>query len=304
MRRTTTLVFLPDGTGVPWDLDKLTHLSDRSRRSVPLPDLGESIEAYADFVEMKTIDLDHFVLVADGFGAAVAIALALRQPERLKGLVLTGGLTASPATDNEIQWLIRAARLIPTLFYKSWFLPRIARSLVSPYDYFGETPWSDEMVRRLYEVNTSRGGVLHRLRALISAYDEESLSEVKVPTLVVAPQHDPLFGNRGAHVLLQNIPHAEGGILKHTGPMLRYTHPTAISKLVRNFLVRRVDPIRDEEIERWYAQNSVHVGLVGSSRFARLSAAIDNDVPRSPSRVWVAYPDADDGARQTVAAYQ
>ncbi len=280
----TTLVFIPDCTGAPWRLDTLHPLSDRPRRTMTLPDLGEQLEPYAEYIQMKTIDLDRFVLVGDGFGAAVAVAYAARQPARLGGLVLTGALTSSPATDRSIKWLLGNAWWSPMPLSKSPFLKRIAEALGSPYNYFGDAPWNDQMTRHLYAAKTTRRVVIHRLRALLSANREETLAAINVPTLVIVPQDDPFLGNRGARVLLRGIPGAEGGSMRRTGPMLRYTHPVLFSKLVRGFLSRRVDPIRDETIERWYAEHSVNQGLVGTSALARLSAG--SGLYSIPSRVW------------------
>ena len=91
-----TLVFIPCFSGAPWELDRLAPLAHRPLRTLRLPEGVDDTDAYADAVATAVADLSDYVLVGDSLGANVALALAVRRPEGLRGLVMSGGFAANP----------------------------------------------------------------------------------------------------------------------------------------------------------------------------------------------------------------
>jgi pimeloyl-ACP methyl ester carboxylesterase len=70
----------------------------------------------ADFVSVRTKDLHRYVLVGDSHGAVVAIALAVRQPAGLAGLVISGGFAKNPITSPLLKALAVLAPFSPSGF--------------------------------------------------------------------------------------------------------------------------------------------------------------------------------------------
>jgi len=113
-----TIVTVPCFSGAPWHLEELTPLAGRPLRTMRLPDNVDDIDAYADFVEGQVADLDDYILVGDSFGAVVSLALAVRRPRRLRGLVLSGGFAANPVDSPLLRAKVGAARFLPGPLYR------------------------------------------------------------------------------------------------------------------------------------------------------------------------------------------
>src|ERR1700757_3097871 len=94
---TPTLVTVPCFSGAPWDERQLAPLQAAYPvRTMRLPEAVDNIDRYADFLAEQVKGLSDYVLVGDSFGAVISLALAIRQPSGLRGLVLSGGFAANP----------------------------------------------------------------------------------------------------------------------------------------------------------------------------------------------------------------
>ena len=114
-----TIVTVPCFSGAPWNLEQLKQLSHRPLRTMRLPERLDDVEDYADFVAEQVFDLSSYILVGDSFGAVISLALATRQPEGLKGLVLSRGFASNPVTDPIMKLKIMLARFLPGPLYRA-----------------------------------------------------------------------------------------------------------------------------------------------------------------------------------------
>ncbi len=237
-----TVVTVPCFSGAPWDLDQLTPLAGWPLRTMALPDGVDSVESYADHVLAQVADLDEYVLVGDSFGAVVALALAVRRPAGLRGLVLSGGFAANPVTSPLMRAKVAAARFLPGPLYRHLTLRLHAASLSSPYDGEGERPLTARDTVALFRGHTPWRSYVARARAAFTADYRQRLVDVEVPTLILTPEHDTLIGEDAATVLRRGIPDAVEHVLPRTGHMFRFTHPVAYGERVAAFLRTRVAP--------------------------------------------------------------
>lgn len=237
--RRPTVVTVPCFSGAPWDLGRLTPLADLPLRTMRLPEGGDDIEGYADFVAQEVAGLGCYVLVGDSFGAVVALALATRRPAGLRALVLSGGFAANPVRNPLLRARIRAARFLPGPLYRAVTLRLHAASLASPHDGEGEIAWSREDSRRLFVENTPHRSFVARAAAALAADYRDRLAEIEVPTLILTPSHDTLIGEEAATEMLEGIPDAREMVLARTGHMFRFTHPGAYAGAIRSFLGER-----------------------------------------------------------------
>jgi pimeloyl-ACP methyl ester carboxylesterase len=236
MNSPSTIVTVPCFSGSPWQLEQLTPLSNWSLQTMRLPEVLDTIEAYADFVAEQVIDLDHYVLVGDSFGAIIAIALATRQPRGLEVLVLSGGFAADPITNPLIRLKMTAASFLPGDLYQQITLRFHAQSLVSPFDLDGQVLLSKSTIRELFIQNTPRHSYLSRMKAAFSANYLDKLDRIQVPTLILTPDYDRLIGEDAAQQLVEGIPNATEVILPKTGHMFRFTHPIMYANAIQEFL--------------------------------------------------------------------
>lgn len=233
-----TIVTIPCFSGAPWRLDELRPLRHRPLTTMRLPDDYDDIEDYADFVESQVDGLDEFVLVGDSFGAVVALALAVRRPSGLQGLVLSGGFAANPVDSLIGRAKISASRCLPGPLYRSLTLRLHAAALASPHDTAGDHPLDTADFRQLFLDNTPWRAYVNRAHAAFTADYRNQLGQIDVPTLIITPSHDELIGRRAAEELRSGIPDATEVVLDRTGHMFRFTHPRTYAATIEAFLVR------------------------------------------------------------------
>lgn len=249
MEQQPTIVTVPCFSGAPWDLETLAPLSRRPRRTMRLPDTLDELEHYGDFVEAQVADLDDYVLVGDSFGAVIALAVAVRQPSGLRGLVLSGGFAADPVESRIGRAKIASARFLPGPLYRHLTLRLHASALASPHDSEGQVVLDKSDFRRLFLDNTPWHAYAARAKAAFSADYRNQLDRVAVPTLIITPSHDELIGPDAAHTMLDGIPDATEVVLERTGHMFRFTHPGTYAAAIEKFVAARVAAPMDQETE-------------------------------------------------------
>jgi len=238
MKTAPTLVMIPCFAGAPWQPDQLTSLQNRAMRTVRLPDDVRDLETLADFIADQVKDLDSYVLVGDSYGAVSSIAFATRQPQGLKGLVLSGGFAKSPVTSPLLKTLAALAPFFPGPFYRQITLRVHAAQLASSFDSEGEIPWSTEKSRAFFVKETPHQAYINRLHSIDRADYTARLKKIDVPTLILTPEEDHLIGKDAAGILLNGIKGAQEVIMPRTGHMFRFSHPGAYSLEIKRFLER------------------------------------------------------------------
>ena len=201
-----------------------------------LPDGQDSLEELADFVLNQVQDLDRYVLVGDSFGAVISIAVAVRQPRALTGLVLSGAFARSPITLPLLKLLAGLAPFFPGPFYRQLTLRMHAANLGSKYDADGELPWSTEQTRKFFVREASHEAFVNRVGAVSHADYVAQLPQIRVPTLILTPEDDRLIGKEAAGILLRGIQGSREVVLRRTGHMFRFSHPGLYSREVNAFL--------------------------------------------------------------------
>jgi pimeloyl-ACP methyl ester carboxylesterase len=230
-----TIITVPCLSGAPWNLDQLGPLNDYPMETMRLSDVHTSIDQHADDVLDLAKHHEEYILMGDSFGAQVALAAATRQPEGLKGLVLSGGFAAMPVDSILTRLKIEAAKFLPGPLYRNLVLPMHAAALESRFDEEGDTGWTKADSIRLFAENTSWQGYVRRTQAALHADYRNRLSQINVPTLILTPEDDALIGPDAARVMLEGIPDATEMVSARTGHMFRLSHPTRYSKMVRDF---------------------------------------------------------------------
>ena len=241
-----TVLAVPCFSGAPWDLAALEPLRDYPLRTLRLPEGVDDVELYADHVAESARELDSFVLMGDSFGAVVALALAVRAPARLKALVLSGGFASNPVEASLDRAKIHVSRFLPGAAYRGVVLNAHAAALASPFDLAGEHPLPKDAIRDLFVTNTPWRNYTARAKAAFTADYSSRLQDIRVPTLILTPEHDTLIGPRAGAVLRETIPDAEEHVLPATGHMFRFTHPRLYSEHVARFLDSRLRPAHDD----------------------------------------------------------
>lgn len=237
----TTAVLVPCFSGAPWDVDAVAGPLAGLRLVAPrLPEGLSSMEDYADALAEVTEGLQDHVVVGDSFGAAIALAHAVRRPPGLRALVISGGFASDPLH-----------RLLPRLgavrglqrgpVYTRVTLPVHAQLLASRHDAAAtaERPWTRRDTVAMFRAATPPSTYVARVRAARSVDLLGRLPQVQVPTLALTPAEDRLIDPRATARMIAALPDVEEVVLPETGHMFRFAHPRRYAGAIADFLGRR-----------------------------------------------------------------
>lgn len=212
-----------------------------------------TFDLLADHLEglIKELDLKEYVLYMQDFGAPVGYRVIMRQPERVKGLIIQNanaymdGLTETRRT-----------------FFKRAHDDRSPEHVERVYEYVSR----DSIINRQYlrdvkgkEEIVSPDSWTHDLSLLATAKDKKIqvqlfqdyynnllaypkwqawLRDHRPPTLIVWGKNDPAFIAAGAEAYLRDLPDAELHLLD-AGHFAVEERPVEIAKYIIQFMYRR-----------------------------------------------------------------
>lgn len=189
----------------------------------------------ADDVAALLAHLDEAPVHALGLslGGCVALALALRAPERVRSLILINAFARLPRPGPR-----RTARLLTRLVLLACAPMRVVAAHVAG----GLFPRPEQ--RPLYEAavaslsRTPRRAYLAAMRALAVFDAERQLGAVRCPTLIVAGERDLAVPRAAADRLAAGIAQARLLVLADSGHASNIDQPEALNRAVLEFLGR------------------------------------------------------------------
>ena len=199
-----------------------------------------SFETYVK--DMETVadatGIDHFALLGISQGSAVAIAYAVRHPERVSHLVLYGGF-ARGIRKRGSQAAIDQAQAMRTLIEANWgkdnpAFRQIFTSLFVP----DATPEQVESFNELQRITTSPA-VAVRIRDAVENFDVvHDLAKVTVPTLVLHCRDDGMVPFEEGRRMAAMIPGAQFVALEGRNHLILENEPAMdrFFEEVRGFL--------------------------------------------------------------------
>jgi len=153
--------------------------------------------------------VDRFALMGISQGGPVAIAYAVRHPERVSHLVLMGSFSRGlMARGTEAQ--IAARRALQTLVRLDWGKnnPDFKAMFTRFYIPHGSTPDQQQWFNDLQQISATPEGAA-RLMTLIDEIDiRHLLSEVSVPTIIFHGTRDKVIPAEEGRILAAEIPNA------------------------------------------------------------------------------------------------
>ncbi|MBI5721708.1 MAG: alpha/beta fold hydrolase [Burkholderiales bacterium] len=201
----------------------------------PAPTAPMTLADYADQVAaaLDALGIQRAAVVGLSLGGMVAQAFALRQPGRVRSLVLAH-TTARTLPAVRVIWDERLAQfereglekqVEPTL--GRWFAPAFA----------GASPLTMAWVARQIRA-TSSAGYTSAISAIRALDHFDRLGEISMPALVVAGDADAAIPLQAASALTERLPRAERFVLKDAGHLGNVQQPVAFTEAVGNFLMR------------------------------------------------------------------
>ena len=211
----------------------LRRLSQHDVYALDLPGHGKSegpgrdrIAAYVDVVHdwAQALDLPPFVLAGHSMGGAIAQAFALTHPDMLKGLVLvaTGArLRVHPDILEGIRTdMEQVGRMLVDWAYGQKATPEQKRQFLRQFlSVPQETMYGDWAACNLFDVRNR-------------------LSEIELPTLIIAGSMDVLTPEKYARYMADRLPKADIALIEGGGHMLMLEQPQLVANAILGFLDR------------------------------------------------------------------
>jgi len=203
--------------------------------AIDLPGHGRSVgparttvSAYADAVLdlVGELELSEVILVGHSMGGAIALDIALRQPEEIVGLILVA--TGARLRVNQL------------------LLDLVDSNFSSAVDHVVANAWGPnakpEFVRQASQLMRSCDPNAMAMDFLAcNEFDIMSqLGDIALPTLVLVGTADRMTPPKFGQYLASHIPHAEFASFDGAGHMLAMEQPQAVSDAVADFVSRRL----------------------------------------------------------------
>ncbi|MBV2133135.1 alpha/beta fold hydrolase [Pseudomonas sp. MAP12] len=182
---------------------------------------------------LDALDIPKVSVVGNSFGGAIALAFALRHPQRVSRLVLMGaaGLPFPLTAGLDKVWGYQ-----PSL--------EAMRELMQVFAY-DHSIITDDLVRMRYEASI-RDDVQTRFAQLFPAprqrgiemlaVDEQALRQLPQPTLIIHGRDDQVIPLEASERLLRLIPHAQLHVFGECGHWVQIERAAAFSRLLIDFL--------------------------------------------------------------------
>jgi poly(3-hydroxyalkanoate) depolymerase len=193
-----------------------------------MPDHARLVRDLLDELELARVDI-----LGYSWGASLAQQLAHDHPERVRRLILAGGmcgLGSVPASPLVLMHLLH-----PLRYYSATYL-----RWVTPTIYAGRTAREqsamDAQVRAREANPPSVVGYAMQLFAITGWTSLPWLHRIQAPTLVLGGAQDPIVRTSNARLLASRIPDAELRVLDGAGHLFLFDQPEETIELLERFL--------------------------------------------------------------------
>jgi pimeloyl-ACP methyl ester carboxylesterase/AraC-like DNA-binding protein len=257
-----------------------------------------SFEAFVDDLECVAdcLHLEQFDLFAISQGAAVAVAYAVRHPERVRHLVILNGYAAGWAVRSDPAEVARREAML-TLTQLGWGADNPAyRQLFTNTYVPGASPkqmgWFNEMQRRSASPENAV-----RLQRVLSKIDvRELLPQVRTPTLIFHSREDQAVPFEQGEELAAGIPGARFVPLESRNHILTETEAAwpMFAEISREFLDHDADMLPAVPMPRSPAKPTETMGECEGPDGARIAYAVAGEgfpIVKAPN--WMTHLDHD-----------
>src|SRR3954452_2029000 len=211
--------------------NRATGRSGRSRRMISIPQLAGDAVGVLDALGIESA---HVYGVS--YGGMVAQEMAIRFPDRVRGLILGGTTPGGPRAHlPEAGALVDLARTMRRSSGKYG----LAGALFSDRFRQEQPDRARGLAENLLRHRAPRSGVAAHLLASVYHDTYSRLRLIRSPTLVVHGGDDRMTPLRNAHLLVDHIPDAELAVIPGTGHAYLLEKPQESAEVVLEFLRRR-----------------------------------------------------------------
>lgn len=192
--------------------------------------MADDVVELLDGLEVK----EPVVLGGHSMGGYVALALALKYPDRARGLMLVDTRSGADSAEAAEKREASAKAILEAGTASS-----VVEGLVAPL--FAEATLKEnrDLVERFRALmlETPAAGVIGALRGMAVRPDQTGrLGEIQVPSLVIVGEHDALTPPDGARRMADALPSSQFEIIPGAGHLAPNENPEAVNAAILKFL--------------------------------------------------------------------
>ena len=193
-----------------------------------IPPLGRGAFAADLRGLLDHLDFQKVAIVAHSMGGRSASMFALRNPERVSALVLSG---SNGGSDNE-----EARRVREIHKSKPPYHPAGAVRALSP-QFVKKEQEKSFLYRQIMRSNPPHGSdFLEVPKHLIGRSTHQKFNKLSIPTLFITGEDDILVHPKTIRIAAELIPHSEFKSIKESGHSSYYEKPETFNRIVQTFL--------------------------------------------------------------------
>ena len=183
-----------------------------------------SIDAYADFITafVQKLNLDKLTLFGHSLGGAIALCLALQQPDWLDSIVLVGTGARLRVAPGILDNLLMDYENTVDLLCQYAFAPHAPQNMVDTV--------REGFLRTPAEVTHGDLSACNRFDVM------EELEKISCSTLVVSGTEDRLTPVKYGQYLKDHIPEAEMAVIPEAGHMMALEKSAEFMQAINTFL--------------------------------------------------------------------
>jgi pimeloyl-ACP methyl ester carboxylesterase len=176
------------------------------------------------FAVLDAYNVEHCILAAESAGALTALGAALKNPQRITGLVIVDGMYFRKTTPEKDLFLLGLRNAYPAT------LDRFVEACVPEPDSDHIKHWGRQIINR---ASQDAAITLHLMADEIDLRND--LQRITQPTLIIHGEADTIVPVEEAHWLAKALPNSKLVILKGAGHVPTMTYPMAVSSEMNNF---------------------------------------------------------------------
>lgn len=197
---------------------------------------------YCQFLNkfLDALDIDTTVVIGNSLGGKIAWNMALRYPDRIKGMVLIAPSGLNSGDDMPLIIKMAATPLINQLL--KIITPRIIIERNLKEVFYNDDLVTDELVERYHDMALRQGNrqaFIDRARTKEEGYPGD-LARIQKPCLILWGEEDSWIDVKYASMFADQIPGASVHIMKNTGHVPMEEKPLESLSYLQSFLDKDV----------------------------------------------------------------
>lgn len=199
------------------------------------PDGDYSMEMHAEDLAglLEALQINSAHVGGISYGAEISMVFALNYPEKTESLIIIDGVSEiHPLLRAQTYpWLMAAEQEDPELLLRTSYHMNFAESWIKANQAFIENS-----IDRYAGLDLK--ALVHLMKAFYDLEITDRLSEIKVPTLVIAGEEDIIKGREYAKIIADKISGSEWVMIPGSGHALCLEKPDALNTLLLGFVTK------------------------------------------------------------------